>query len=147
MATFQSSLVAAGIPAKETNQHVVAVHAEYTLATADNTTANVIEMVKVPKGAQILEVILATEDLDSGTALVLDVGDEDDADRFIDGATIGQTGGVVRLGSGVAAAAVDDSVGFTYTEANTIDVTVAVQSTTAVAGVIALTVLYHCDSH
>lgn len=145
MATHQSDKVDAGIQAKETNQHVIAVHAEFelTAALADN---DVIEMVKVPKGAQILEIILGANDLDSATTVVIDVGDGDDPDRFIDGATIGQAGGSARLGSGVAAATNDEAFGYVYTADDTIDVTIEAGPTTASSGFITLTVLYHCDA-
>lgn len=145
MATLTAAAVASTVQPKETHQHVIAVHSTYEL-TAALAGADVIQMVKVPKGAQILEIQLATDDLDTGAALVLDVGDGGDPDRFIDGSTIGQTGGSARLGSGVAAATAAGSFGYTYTTEDTIDVTVATApGTGATEGTVALTVLYHCD--
>ena len=60
---------------------------------------DVIEMIKIPKDARILDVLLSSDDLDTdGTpAIILDVGDTDgtpDPDRYIDGATVGQAGGL-----------------------------------------------------
>lgn len=145
MATVQSTKVASGVQQREPHSGVVAVFATYAVpATGDGSAAgDFIEMVKIPKGATVLEVILASEDLDTnGTpTITLDVGDGDDVDRYIDGSTIGQTGGVARLGSGVAAAAVD-GCRYTYTADDTIDVKIVDVAATKAAGNIQLTVLY-----
>lgn len=104
---------------------------------------DVVQMCKVPKGARVLEVILTTTDLDTGTpALVLDVGDGDDTDRYIDGATIGGTGGTARLGSGITT----NTPAFTYTANDTIDVLVQVAPATGTAtGTLTLVVGFTTD--
>lgn len=146
MATVSSTKVASTVPAREPHSGVVAVKATYTHpATGDGSAAgDIIQMVKVPKGAMILDLALSAEDLDTNGSptITLDVGDGGDVDRFIDGATIGQTGGIVRLGQGVAAAAVDGAHGYVYTEDDTIDVKVVDAAATKAAGTITLTVLY-----
>ena len=58
---------------------------------------DVIQMVKIPNRATILEVILATDDLDQSTGLRLAVGDGSDVDRFISADDVGEAGGFVRL--------------------------------------------------
>lgn len=145
MATVTSDKVDAGIPAREPHSGVCSVKASFTVpTTGDGSAANdVIQMVKVPDGATVLEVIFTSEDLDTNATptIVFDVGDGGDADRYIDGTTIGQTGGVIRLGSGVAAATAD-ALFHTYTADDTIDVTVTAAAATAAEGVITLTVLY-----
>lgn len=90
--------------------------------------SDVIKMLPVNKGERVVDLQLFTEDLDSGTTIVLDVGDGVDPDRYVDGSTIGQTGGMVRMGQGVAAAATFN-MDYTYPAADTIDVTVAVAPT------------------
>lgn len=147
MATVSGSASATTIPAREhfgsALNSVVSTFAHPT--TGDGSAAgDIIEMVKVPKGAVVLEVWLTSEDLDTSTApaIELDVGDGGDVDRFIDGATIGQAGGIVRLGSGVAAAAMDGAFGFAYTVDDTIDVKVVAAAGTKAAGTITLGVLY-----
>lgn len=110
-------------------------YATYEVGTAELQTADVIQMVPVATGAIILEVILACDDLDTATsqAVVLDVGIGGDADKFIDGSTAGQGGGVTRLNS-VA------GLLYKFTADDTIDVTVQVAPGTAAAGTITLAV-------
>ena len=99
--------------------------------TVDTALAgdDVIQMIPVAAGERILDVILISEDLDTGgsPAIVLDVGDGDDADRFIDGATIGQAGGMARMNGATPIK--------TYAADDTIDVTVATGPATGATGV------------
>jgi len=53
------------------------------LATAALDANSIIQMVPIPKGAQVLDIILKTSAL--GTARTIDVGDGGDIDRFVDG--------------------------------------------------------------
>ena len=110
-------------------------YATYEVSTAELQLADVIQMVPVASGAIILEVILAVDDLDTATsqAVVLDVGDGSDTDRFIDGSTAGQGGGVTRLNSAAG-------LMYKYTADDTIDVLVQVAPGTAAAGTISLAV-------
>lgn len=136
--TFTSAKVASTVQARS-GLDLTSVYAEYEIAAA-LVVNDVIEMVKVPAGAVIHDVILGTDDLDSGTDLVLDVGDGSVTDRFIDGATIGQTAGVARLNE-------VDGLNYQYTSADTIDVKVQVApGTGATSGTIRLTVLYTTQS-
>jgi len=66
------------------------------------TEGDSIRMCKIPAGHRVVDVKLFCDDLDTGTELVLDVGVEDEiqdpsdttnVDAFLDGTTIGQTGG------------------------------------------------------
>lgn len=143
MATVQSSKVASSVPAREPHSGLFVIHASYSVPeTGDGTAAgDVIQMVKVAKGTKIIDVVLSCTDLDTaGPTGSMDVGDGDDVDRFIDGTTIMQGGGIVRLGQGVAAAAVDNAHGYVYTQDDTIDVLVVAAATTKAAGVLTLTV-------
>lgn len=146
MATVVNAKAAAGIQRREPHSGVVAVKAVFAHPTTGDGTAagDIIEMVKVPKGAMILDMALSSEDIDTNATptVTLDVGDGGDVDRFIDGTTIGQAGGIVRLGSGVVAAAIDGAHGFVYTDDDTIDIKVVDAAATKAAGNITLTVLY-----
>lgn len=102
---------------------------------------DIIQMVPVPLGATVLEVILSVDDLDSGAALVLDVGDGDDDDRYILGSTIGQTGGTVRLGSGIAANGANCQA-YEYTAEDTIDIHVDTAPAGGGTGTLRLAVCY-----
>lgn len=142
MATVQSSKVAATVPEREPHSGVFALKGVFAHPTSGDGSAagDIIQMVKVAKGTTVLEVILTAEDLDTGTTIELDVGDGGDVDRYIDGSTIGQAGGVARSGAGVAAA-VADGIFYTYTEDDTIDVKVVAAATGKTAGNITLVVL------
>jgi hypothetical protein len=137
MATLTSSAVASTVQAK-TQTGVNIVKGTYTL-TAALALNDVIQMVKVPKGAILHSVVLASDDLDTGgsPAIVLDLGDGSDTDRLIDGSTIAQGGGIV-VGPNVKTGA-----GYAYTADDTIDVLVQVAPATgATSGTITLTVAY-----
>jgi hypothetical protein len=114
------------------------VYATYTL-TAALALNDVIQMVKIPKGATILNVVLTADDLDTNgsPAIVLDVGDGSDTDRFIDGSTIAQGGGITN-GMNVRTGFL-----YEYTAEDTIDVLVQVgPGTGATSGDIKLAVEY-----
>lgn len=144
MATVQSSKVAETVQTRTPHNGVFALKATYAHPTSGDGSAagDVIQMVKVARGTTVLDVILTCEDLDSNGSptISLDVGDGGDADRYIDGSNIGTTGGVHRIGQGVAAATAD-GLFYTYTEDDTIDVTIAAAAATKVAGNITLVVL------
>ena len=143
MATYTTSEVGSGVAPRSVHAGVVSVSSTFTVSTA--LAANdVIQMVKVPEGATVLDVILLSDDLDIGgtPAIVLDVGDGSDTNRFITGSTIGQGGGVERMNSQV-------SHGETakYSSDDTIDITVATGPATGATGVkVTLTVLYTMDA-
>ena len=137
--TLTTGAVATGVqPRADIGVH--SVSSTYTIAAAF-VVNDVIQMVKIPKGATINEVILNTTDLDTSTGVVLAVGDGNDVDRFIKDSAIGQTGGTARLGAGIV-----DNAGnnYTYTADDTIDVkvTTAATGTAATTGTVGLTVIY-----
>lgn len=137
MATFQSNKVVDSIPARDALDGVQSVTGKYSL-TAALVLNDVIQMVKIPAGHQVVDVILSADDLDTnGTPLIsLTVGDGDDTARFIAASTIGRTGGVARL---------DQKAGLqkVYTAEDTVDVKVsAAPATGAVTGDITCTVKY-----
>ena len=92
-------------------------YAKFTATTA-LALNDIIQMVDVFAGETVHNVRLKTGDLDSGTAIVLDVGDGTTEDWAIDGSTIGQAGGSDDLDANVAPLA--------YTADDTIDIKVQV---------------------
>jgi hypothetical protein len=136
--TFKSAKAASGIQPRA-GLGVQSVTGEYEIAAA-LVINDVIEMVKIPAGACILEVILVSDDLDTaGPSIILDVGDGSVSDRFIDGSTVGGTAGVDRLNE-------VDGLGYVYAAEDTIDIKVQVAPTTgAASGTLRLMVLYTMD--
>lgn len=98
---------------------------------------DVVQMVKVAAGTKIMGVLLSVDALDSSTGIVTAVGDGDDDDRFITGATIGRSGaaGVQSLNNHAGHL-------YEYTAADTIDfkVTTAASGTASTSGKIRLSV-------
>lgn len=144
MATVSSTKVATGVQARAGHSGVQSVSATFSVPASGNGTvaADIIEMVKVPKGATVLEVILSSDDLDSNATPThkFDVGDAGSATRYISGTTIGQSGGVARMGSGVAAPGT--AYPFTYAAEDKVIVTVNTAAATKQAGVISLVVFF-----
>ena len=99
-------------------------YAKYTVAAAPNAS-DVYQMVDVFAGETVHNVKVKSSDLDSGTALVFDVGDGSDVDRYIDGSTIGQAGGTDHEDANGAPIA--------YTADDTIDILCTVAPGTDVA--------------
>lgn len=141
MATYKATGV-------DTNPVKAATGVQFTVAQGVYTTSSgealadsdVLNMVKLPKGARVIDVILTSADIDSNgsPAVVLDVGDSADADRFIDGSTIGQAGGIERSNT--------SDPFFTFTADGYINVTVVTAPATQVNDAsIKLTVLYTMD--
>lgn len=137
-ATFQSARVTAPAkPARAGIGEVVSVTESFAfLAASHNTINNIFEMVKVPKGAVILDVILASTDLETGGPTgSLAVGDGTTADRFIGTNTLVQAGGVARMDK-------PGGMGYEYAAEDTIDLKLIAAATTPADGTISLTVLY-----
>lgn len=113
------------------------VAVDFEAAAAQNTllgALGTIEMVRVPPNCTVTDVILTTDDLDSGTTLTLDVGYGTNDDYFIAASTVGQAGGIVRASASTA-------LPLAFTASDTIDVKVKALGTTTV-GTIWLTVMY-----
>jgi hypothetical protein len=135
--TFTAGRVASGIqPRAELGLNCVSETYELTAALVIN---DVIQMVKIPAGAIIQEVILSSDDIDTGSpAVVLAVGDGAVPDRFIKGSTIGQAGGTERMGMVTTV----DSHKYTYTADDTIDIKCTTAPATGVVGTLVLSVFY-----
>ena len=110
------------------------VTSTYEVATA-LVINDVIQMVKVPKNSTIIDCILVTDDLDTGTTIVLDVGYGTNDDYFILGSTVGQEGGLVRASAATAFPLV-------LTADDTVDLHVDTAPTGGGVGTVTLSVTY-----
>lgn len=135
---YSTGLATTGLPVpskSDIGTHAVTGTYELAAALVDN---DVIQMVRVPQGAAVQEVILAADDLDTHNTptIILNVGDGTTVDRYISASTVAQAGGVVRLSA-------IDGMNYTYTADDTIDVKVTEPPATgATSGTITLTVIY-----
>lgn len=137
--TFSSSQVAAAVNPRTCENGVCVVSGTYEI-TAALVISDVIQMVKVPAGAYIIEATLQTDDLDTaGPAIVLDVGDGTTTDRFIDACLAAQ----VAANDVTCRINQMDGLYYNYAAEDTIDVIVATAPTTgATSGTVSLTVTY-----
>jgi len=124
-------------------KHLAVAYASLAIATTDLTLNTVLDAVRLPKGARVHEVVLTATDLDTnGTpTLALAVGDAALANRFINGAAVGQTAGAVRAGNDATAAA-NLAAHTAYAAETVIQVKVTTAAATAAAGTIVLAVFY-----
>ena len=137
---LQTGMVVQGRGFKPFPEGTVGVRKQsYTLDASHtnfDTQDDVIEMVPVYAGETVVGVSLAATDLDTNgaPAIVMDVGDGDDVDFYIDGSTAGQAGGGTVMTA--------PKVGFpkTYAADDTIDIRLDVAAATAAAGTVTLIV-------
>jgi hypothetical protein len=125
MATFTSGQADSNQSFKPFPSGTMAVRYGKINVTAACNTNDVYQMVQVFAGETVHDVKIKSSDLDGGAELVYDVGDGDDVDRYIDGSTIGQAGGVDHEAA--------DLVPQLYTADDTIDILVQVDPATDVA--------------
>lgn len=99
----------------------------------------IIPMVAVPSRARILDMHIASDVLDSGSGLTLNVGDTEKQDRFFAASDIGRQGGVKRLDS-------KKGIAHRYENSSTINLAIkTAPSSQAAQGAVNLTVFYVID--
>lgn len=131
MATITATNAQANIAAKFLHAGVVAVESVYSIGAA-LSNGDVLQMVKVPSGAKVLDVMLVVDHQNS--AAVFNVGDGADVDRYIASRSI----------SGVATLNTLVGLGYSYSAEDTIDIQAVVTTATAV-GSLRLRVMYQLD--
>lgn len=102
MATYKSDQVNGNQSFKPFPSGAVGVRYAKFEATTALALNDVIQIADVFSGETVHDIIIKTDDLDTGTALVLDVGDGSDTDYYIDGSTVGQAGGTDEKDANVA---------------------------------------------
>lgn len=155
MATIRQSLfITRQLPTVSSGEagNVISNDYFYDLPTAQNVTGDIIDIGILPAYMTVSDAVLIADDIDSGTAVVLDVGimsgNPGDTDtgrtcgaEIFSGATTGQAGGVARPTAATAFKILP-------TEADrSIGVKIATQSGTAVAGRIRVRVFMHAADH
>jgi len=138
--TYIADKAAAGVQPR-TGEGLISVTSKYTL-TAALVEGDVIQMLKVPNGAVMQNVIVSCDDLDTDDtpAAVLEVGDGGDTDRYITGSTIAQGGGIASLAQHVGH-------GYQYTAEDTLDVKVTTAPATAAYENLTITVTAFYSLH
>lgn len=126
--------------------HVVAQRFSYTVPV-NIAEGDIVELAPIPPGCRVIDMVLDSADLDTGSAILLNVGimsgdwgdpanDRTVGAEFFSGSNVAQAGGVARptLASAFKQGASD--------KARSIGVKIATDAATAQAGEIGLTVHY-----
>jgi hypothetical protein len=138
MATRTTAKTAAGVQPKGNRVGMVAVTGIYSVGAALSLSAgDVIQMVKVPKGATVVYLALSGG---SGDALV-SVGDGVDDDRYIVAVTMSSAQPTVRTIS-----AHTGNTPYVYSVDDTIDIAVSTVSVGTTTGGFHLTVFFSMDT-
>lgn len=117
---------------------VAETHAWETYTVPTGLVLNdIIQMVKIPAGATVLDVKLSSTATDTGSvpALRLEVGDGDDPNRYITASDIGVAGGIAVLNAQAGHC-------YAYAAEDTIDIKVSTAAHVQAAGTFRLDVVY-----
>lgn len=134
MATKTASKVAAGVQPKGLSVGLVAVTSVYSL-TSSNSAGDVIQMVKVPKGATPVYVSLSGAGTGAGS---VNVGDGGSAARYISG--------YLNSAASVMSVINTNYTPYTYSVDDTINITVSAVSIGTVAGAFVMTAIFAMDT-
>lgn len=133
MATKTASKAAAGIQPKALTVGLVKVTCIYSLATS-NSAGDVIQMVKVPKGAKVFDLTISGALTGVGS---VNVGDGVSAARYITN--------FLNSAASVQQAINTNYTPYTYSVDDTIDITVSAVSVGTVAGAFIVTATFAMD--
>lgn len=118
----------------------VSVYSSYTIAAA-LVISDTMQMMTIPAGARLIDLVLDSTDLDTGgtPVITLDVGTAGTSALFIASATIGQASGITRM-------SVAGSCGYAFSVDTAIIVKVAAAPQTgATTGTVGLAVTFVLD--
>ena len=114
MATFSSDMVSGNQSFKPFPSGAVGVRYAKFNVTAALNAGDIFKMVDIFAGETLHDIKIKSSDLDTGSGLVLGVGDGGDQDKYIASSTIGQAGGVDHMDANLAPV--------TYSSDDTIDI-------------------------
>ena len=136
MATYTATAATAEVTPRHAAQGLVTKYCKYTIS-ATTSAGDVIQMIKIPKGASVVDLKFLAA---STGVLLFDVGDGVDPNRYI----VGATGSAAAAGVNLAASAAFQNYIYSATE-DTIDVTLGTVSTSGSGGYLAILVTYGND--
>lgn len=132
MATFTAS--AANV-AKYIENGVVCRSCIWTFSAAAASVGDVVQMVRVPNGAHIIDVMVIPDFNAASATFAVNVGDGNSAARYVASATADVT--VIH--------ATGASIGYSYSAEDTIDIVVATAASASTGATVRVTVLYAMD--
>lgn len=141
MATLTASAAQSTVPAKYQISGTITRVVDYSLGATGNpnlSTGDVLQMVRIPNGATILDVWFITDQLSGGNYTVT-IGDGGTANRYFASLSTGSTSGINKM-------TLAGGVGYSYSVEDTIDITVSTVTTATASGVLRLCVKYTMDN-
>lgn len=123
-------------PPKYIENGLIARSAAYTF-TAAQSAGDVIQMIPVPKGAQVIDV-RATPSNMGGVNFTFGIGDGGSTTRYANSLSTSANGAVAMLSV--------PGVGYSYSVDDTVDIIMQTATSASAAGTIRLTVLYTMDA-
>ena len=137
MPTTTNSTAASGITALEGMGYNVVCKPVTLTVSAAPVAADVVQLLKVPKGAIITDVMVVASDMDTGATplLTFSIGYGSSTAYWISTSTVGQTGGIARPTAATARP-------LTMTDEDTIDLLWVAAAATFAAGTVDLMVTY-----
>ena len=134
MATLTATAAAASAPAFYNVNGAVTRTVRYAV-TAALSAGDVIQMVKVPTGANVSDLRVWTDQFGTSNATIGGVGDGGSAARYV---------GTASTSSSLAVALIlnPSAIGYSYSAEDTIDITIGTVTSASNVGVFVLTVTY-----
>lgn len=145
MATLTAVGAQSTVSAKYRINGPVTLVADYSLGATGNpnlSTGDILQMMKVPRGANMLSVAVVVDQL-SGGNYTFNVGDGLNASRYYTSLSSGSTSAMFIQTNAAANMA---GVGYSYSADDTINVQVGTATTATASGVIRLIVSYTMDN-
>lgn len=137
LSTTAGTAVARTARTSTDSNQLIAVGESITVTAAQLTLNALFGNIRVPKNAEIVDVMFYASDLDTGTpAIVFTMGDAGDVDRLMTANTGAQSGAVPY--TGIAAT----GFGYKYTDETLIQLQCSVIPATAAAGTLKYVVRY-----
>jgi hypothetical protein len=136
MATLTASAAAA--PAKYAINGAISRVVSYSTPAAGYSAGDVIQMVRVPNGACIVDMRLTTDLFGTSNATIGSVGDGGSATRYF---------GTASTSSSLALALImnNQAIGYSYSAEDTIDIVIGTVTSASNVGVITLAITYTMD--
>lgn len=145
MATLTASAAQANVPAKYHIKGNITRVVDYSLGATGNpnlSTGDVLQMVRVPAGALILDLRLFVDKL-SGGNYTFTIGDGLSASRYAGSISSGSTSALFTMAS---TGFLPSGIGYSYSAEDTIDIVVGTATTATASGVVRLIVSYTLDN-
>lgn len=139
MATITATAAQSTVPAKYSIKGAITRVVDYSLTgNASLSSGDVIQMLRVPSGAVIMDLAFITDALSGGNYTVT-IGDGNSATRYSGSLSTGSTSSFTRISLAAG-------VGYSYSAEDTIDITVGTATTATQSGVVRLMVSYTLDN-